>query len=342
MMSDSLVKGAFRSFVNMFFKVIAFFVAITATLLIISTAVSSGPYRHTSTISHPTHQWKVPPFSLNRPTILHIPIVGTIGYGRGPTKQDLFSIFQDIETLQFQPGVLKAVVLYIDTPGGTTDDSENIFRMLEEFKKTKQIPIYAYVDGLCASGGVFVSLAADTIIATTPSIIGSIGTIMPTAFNVANTMKRLGIEATTIYKGKNKDDLNPFRPWKENETASIQELIDSAYNRFVSLVSRYRPKLTEEQIREEGAKVYSAEKAQELGLIDEINDSYTNALESISSSLEITNNYQVIELRPEMGIQTLLGSEASSLFTKKIEHHLQIPGEPPSEAAGRPLYLYQP
>ena len=341
-MSDSLVKGALRTFINTFCKVISIAIAFTAILFILSTAISSAPHRHTSTISHPTHQWKVPPFSLDRPTILHIPIVGTIGYGRGPSKQDLFSIFQDIETLQFQPGVLKAVVLYIDTPGGTADDSDAIFRMLEEFKKARQIPIYAYVDGLCASGGIFVSLAADTIIATTPSIIGSIGTIMPTAFNVANTMNRLGIEAATPYAGKNKDDLNPFRPWRGNETATIQELINTSYNRFVSLVSRYRPKLTEEQIKEEGAKVYGAEKAQELGLIDEINDSYTKALEQIASSLEIVNNYQVIELRPEMGIQTLLGPEAGALFTKKIEHHLQIPGELPSEVSGKPLYLYQP
>jgi len=341
-MSDSLIKGAIRSFANTFCKVIGAAVALTAILIVISSAISSTPHRHTSIVSHPTHQWKIPSFSPSRPTILHIPVVGTIGYGGGPTKHDLFSVFQDLETLDLQPGALRAVFLYIDTPGGTTNEADTIFRMLEEFKKAKQIPIYAYVDGLCASGGVFVSLAADTIVASTPSFVGSIGVISHPAFNVTNTMKRLGIESATVYKGKNKDALNPFRPWRENETESLQNLIDTTYDRFVHLVSRYRPKLTEEFIREEGAKVYSAEKAQEIGLIDEINDSYTKTLEQIASSLEITNDYQVIELHPELGIQTLLGSDAAALFTKKVEHHLQIPGELPPEMAGKPLYLYRP
>jgi len=341
-MSDSLLKGAFRSFANTFCKIIGAAVAITVLFIALATFYSSAPQRQTSIITHPTHQWKTKPFSPVTPTVLAIPVIGTIGYGSGIKKHDLHSIFQDLEILDLQPGVLKAIVLYIDTPGGTADDADAVFRMLTEFKQNKQIPVYAYIDGICASGGIFVSLAADTVIATTPSIIGSVGVAMGTSFNVSDTMKRLGIASTTIHAGKNKDNLNPFRPWKENEAQSMQKLIDSSYDRFVGLVSHYRPRLTEDRLREEGAGVFSAEKALSLGFIDKVSDSFTQTLEEIVTSLDIANNYQVVELRPELGIQTLLGPETCSLFAKKVEHHLQLPGELPPEVAGRPLYLYRP
>ena len=341
-MSESLFRDAVRSFSNTFFKVIGAVIGIAVVLIGLSILSSNEPSRSTTTVVLPNHTWKAKFFSPSTPTILRIPIVGTIGLNPYNTKEQLANVLEDIQEIDLRPGTLKGILLYIDSPGGTSDDSDAMFRMLVEFKKRMKIPVYAYVDGLCASGGMLTALAADTIIASTPSLIGHVGVIMPTAFNFSKTMERLGIEATTLSAGKDKDALNPFRPWKPDEGASIQRIINSYYDRFVKLVAMHRPRITEDQLREQGAQVYPAPQALELGYIDQIHDSYFDVLEEISTALEITNNYQVIELKPEFSLTDLFSQNSSSLLKGHITHYIRTPGDVPPELANKVLYLYHP
>jgi len=338
---DSLFKGAVRSFINMIVKIIGAAIGIVVVLIGIEVILSHSPERHTSTVLHPTHEWKKVSFSASRPTILYVPVVGAIGFNRMNTKHDMLHILQDLQTLDLHPGMLKAIVLYINSPGGVSDDADAIFRMLLEFKRSAQIPVYAYVDGLCASGGYLISLVADSIAATTPSIVGSIGVIMPTAFNFSKTMERLGIDSKTIAAGKSKDELNPFRPWKTDEAKNFQNIVDAYYMRFVNLVVHHRPRLTEEKVREEGANIFTAEKAVEAGYIDRISDSYTETLKDIAQSLEISSDYQVLELRPELTFNDFFGP-GTFLKHGVIQHQVRIPGDLPPDTAGKALYLYRP
>ena len=155
-------------------------------------------------------------------------------------------------------------------------------------------------------------------------------------------MERLGIESLTVSAGKNKDALNPFRPWKPDEAASYQRIVNSFYDRFVKLVATHRPRLTEDQLREQGAQVYPAAEALELGYIDQINDSYLDVLEEISSNLEITNNYQVIELKPEFSLAEIFSPTPTGLLKGNVHHYLRTPGDLPPELANKVLYLYHP
>ncbi len=341
-MSDSLFKDAVRSFSNTFFKILGAIIAIAVIFIGLSILSSTGSSRSTTTIVLPNHTWKTKPFSPSTPTILRISVVGTIGLNPYTTKEQLSNVLEDLQEIDLRPGSLKGILLYIDSPGGTSDDSDAMFRMLLEFKKRVKIPIYAYVDGLCASGGMLTALAADKIIASTPSLIGHVGVIMPTAFNVSKTMERLGIESLTVSAGKNKDALNPFRPWKPDEAASYQRIVNSFYDRFVKLVATHRPRLTEDQLREQGAQVYPAADALELGYIDQINDSYLDVLEEISSNLEITNNYQVIELKPEFSLAEIFSPTPTGLLKGNVHHYLRTPGDLPPELANKVLYLYHP
>lgn len=341
-MSDSLFKDAVRSFANSFCKILGAVLAIAVIIIAVSVLSSTGPTRSTTTVVLPNHTWKTRVFSPSAPTILQIPIEGTIGLNPYTNKDVLASILEDLQEIDLRPGSLKAILLTINSPGGSSDDSDAMFRMISELKRRMKIPVYAYVDGLCASGGMLIALSADTIIASTPSLIGHVGVIMPTAFNFSQTMERLGIEAKTLSAGKDKDALNPFRPWKPDEGSAMQHILNSYYDRFVHLVATHRPRLTEDQLREQGAQIYPASEALDLGYIDRINDSYLDVLEEIATSLEMTNGYQVIELKPEFSLAEILSASSSSLFKGTMTHFVRAPGDLPPELANKVLYLYHP
>src|SRR5690606_9333623 len=114
----------------------------------------------------------------------------------------------------FEKSPVVALLLHIQSPGGTVIDADGIYRAIKAYKAQHNIPVYAYVDGLCASGGMYIAAAADKIFASDVSLIGSVGVISPPTFNFTKTMEKLGIEALTLSAGIGKDDLNPFRPWK--------------------------------------------------------------------------------------------------------------------------------
>jgi signal peptide peptidase SppA len=337
--SDSLIKGAFRSLINSFFKVVAGTTAFVIVVVVAAIVLSGGGPKDSSLIIHPDHNWKVKPFSPTTPTILYIPIVGVIGNPEEVTKDRVMTILKDIQEVDLKPGMFKAIVLYLNTPGGGADEAFTILNLLLEAKKRFHVPVYAYVDGMCASGGVVVSLAADKIMTTSISLLGSVGVITHPAFNFSSGMERIGIKAVTIYAGEGKDTLNAFRPWKENETEKEQRLINMYYDKFVKCVAQYRPRMSEEQIKDNGAQVFMAPEAIEIGFADQLKESYFEALEEVSTTLEISGNYQVIELKPYLSLSALFG--ANALCKGKIQHQVQLPGELPKELSGKVLYLYQ-
>lgn len=343
MESDSLCKGAARSFFNTFFKVFGFAAALVVIIIGIGILLSGTPQRTTTTVMKPDHNWKVKIFSSSTPTILEIPITGVIGLELGMRKERIAAILQDIQELDLKPGMFKAIILTINTPGGSADDSEAILRMLTEFKKMYRIPVYAYIDGMSASGGTMISLAADKIISSPSSLIGHVGSIFGSHFfNFSKTLAQYGVEAKTIYAGKHKDELDPFRPWKEGEGNEFQNLADISYEQFIKLVVAHRPRITEDQLRDEGAQLYFPQQALEQGYIDQISDTFTQALGEIATTLEISNNYQVIELRPQIMLSELFGNESSFLAPRVITHTFRLPGDIDPELVGKPLYLYVP
>lgn len=341
-MPDSLFKDAVRSGSNTFFKVIGAAIALFFIAVALFAISSESVPRTTRLVPAQTHTWRILPYNPSTPTIMRIPVTGPIGIKRGISKVQVEHILADLVDLDLKPGMLKGILLYINSPGGAADDSDSILRMLLEFKAKMKLPIYAYVDGLCASGGMMISLSADKIIASRPSLVGHVGVLMPTVFNVAQPMEKLGIQAKTLFAGKDKDALNPFRPWAQDEGAAEQALLNTYYERFVKLVAEHRPRIREENLREAGAKLYPAEEALELGYIDQVRDSYYDSLEEIASSLDIINHYQVIELQPYFSFSEMLGPEGACCKTESIHHYLRLPGDFPPELANKPLYLYHP
>jgi signal peptide peptidase SppA len=278
------------------------------------------------------------------PVVLKIDIRGVIGQG-DLTESKFVNMLLDSREGMLDHDRVKAVFLCMDTPGGTVTDADGIYRALMEYKKKYNVPVYAYVDGLCASGGMYIASAADKVYATLTSVIGSVGVIIGPSFNVSQLMDRYGVQALTITAGKDKDMLSPFRPWKEGEDASLRAITAAMYERFVNIVLNARPRMDRDRlINEYGAQIYDAELAQQYGYIDVADSDYNRALTDLvlAAQLPDAHNYQVLQISPPHPFFSDFASEKLSLLSGKITHTLQLSAYMNSELSGRFLYMYQP
>jgi len=164
---------------------------------------------------------------------------------------------------------VRAVVLRINSPGGTVTASDVLYHEISAFKARRKIPVIAAIMDVGASGGYYVALAADRIVAHPTTVTGSIGVLMLTV-NSSGLLEKLGVSATYIKSGALKDMGSPFRAMSPEEQVLFQGLIDRFYGRFVGLVARERH-LDEGRVRAfADGRVYTAQEAESLGLVDRI------------------------------------------------------------------------
>jgi protease IV len=169
---------------------------------------------------------------------------------------------------------VKAVILRINSPGGSVTASDLMYNEVRYFKtKTGgKRPVVAVLMDVAASGGYYLACSADEIVAHPTTVTGSIGVIMQMV-NFNETMNKIGVSADAITSGKMKDAGSPFRKMKPEERELFQKMVDQFYDRFVDVVATGRPKLTKDKIREVAdGRVYSAAQALELGFVDRIDD----------------------------------------------------------------------
>jgi len=164
---------------------------------------------------------------------------------------------------------VQAVVLRINSPGGTMTTTDVIYREIREFKTRRKVPVIAAIMDVGASGGYYVALAADQIFAHPTTITGSIGVIMLTV-NAQGLLEKVGVTPLAIKSGPLKDAGSPFRGLTDEERAVFQSVIDDMFGRFVRLVSESR-KISEARVRQfADGRIYTAEQARALGLVDRI------------------------------------------------------------------------
>jgi protease-4 len=169
-----------------------------------------------------------------------------------------------------QDDQVKAIVLRINSPGGTVTASDIIHHELKAFKASKKIPIVASIMDLGTSGGYYIAAAADTVLAHPSSVTGSIGVIMLT-INARGLLEKVGVEATAVTSGPRKDMGSPFRVMTPEERAIFQGLIDSFYQRFLTIVQEGRPQLQMEQIKKlADGRIYTGDQAKAAGLVDDL------------------------------------------------------------------------
>ena len=169
---------------------------------------------------------------------------------------------------------VKAVIIEINSPGGTVSASDEMHHMIKQFKKDKDVPVVVFMKEVAASGGYYIAAGADRIVATHTTITGSIGVIMMMV-DVSGAMDYLRIKMTPIKSGAWKDAGSPFRTMSEKEREYLQNIVNSFYNRFVGIVFDGRKMKGNWEKPEDvepiaDGRIYTAEEAKENGLIDEI------------------------------------------------------------------------
>jgi protease IV len=316
---ESIVLSSIRSFFNALFALIGVIIG-----LVLLFSLSFMGSRSTTAIPSPNvvivpdahGQSKALPESA--PVIMKIDIHNIIGL---ETLKEEF--LQNILTFAEQKPYaqrIKGIILSINSPGGTVFDSNAIYEMLQAFKASHNIPIYAHIKGLCASGGYYIACATDKIYATPVSIIGSVGVKLGPSFNYYDVMQKVGIKALTLTNGKDKEIIPSFSPLDEPEGQKppsyncLIDILHSQYMRFINIVTTSRKRLDANKLEKEyGAQVYIAKKAQELGYIDVADSTFNQALTGLVKKAKITDSYQVLEFsyRPNI-LDSLITSKFCS------------------------------
>ncbi len=341
---ESIFISALRSFCKMFFAVCGIFLAFIAMSLFYDAIdTGSSPDEAKTKIKYLPDAKGNRETSSTAPVILQVNIRGVIGDPKsGVDTSKVQNILLDSRAGTFKGDRVKGILLYMNTPGGTVVDSDNIYRMLLSYKERYKVPVYAFIDGLCASGGMYISCAADQVYAGPASIVGSVGVIIGPFFNLYDALGKLGVQSKTITEGLDKDMMSPFRPWKSDESSTLQEVTAFFYNQFVDIVARSHPRLSREKlINEYGAKVFDSVTAQRYGYVDYAQSTKDQALLALLKAAKVDpeKTYQVVELEPKSEwLQNLFNSK-SPLFTGRIEHTLDT-GAP--EIKDQVAYLYQP
>jgi len=185
-------------------------------------------------------------------------------------QPNLLATFKEELTRASKDEKVKALVVRINSPGGTVTASDIMYHELKEFKSKKKVPVIASMMDVAASGGYYLAMASDTVLVHPSTVTGSIGVIMLTV-NAKGLLEKVGVEASAITSSPRKDMGSPFRTMTPEERAIFQSVIDSFYQRFLSVVQAGRPNLSAEQIKKlADGRIYSGEQAKEAGLVDDI------------------------------------------------------------------------
>jgi len=173
------------------------------------------------------------------------------------------------------------VILRINSPGGSPVQSGYINDEINRLKGLHpDVPVYAVIMDMCASGGYYIAVAADQIYADKASLVGSIGVLMD-GFGFVDTIKMLGVERRLLTAGEQKGFLDPFTPLKEKDVEHVRTLLASTHNQFINVVKKGRGDRLLDNGKIFTGLVWSGEQSLELGLIDGLGSSSYVAREVI-------------------------------------------------------------
>ncbi|RAP33252.1 signal peptide peptidase SppA [Candidatus Marinamargulisbacteria bacterium SCGC AAA071-K20] len=178
------------------------------------------------------------------------------------------NILQQIEDMENDDRI-NALILRINSPGGTVGASQEIFERLKRFKAKKDVPIIASIGDIGASGAYYAALSADTIFANPGSLVGSIGVIMGNV-NFTNLIEKHGVRFDVYKSGQYKDTLSSWRDPSDREKRLLQNVVDNVHSQFETAVINNR-NLNKKQAKSLAqGQIFTGEQAHQKNLIDEL------------------------------------------------------------------------
>jgi protease-4 len=247
-----------------------------------------------------------------RDKVAIVSVTGAILGGDGFARTQLEQVADD-------PAV-KAIVLRIDSPGGTVSGSDEIHNRLSKLVADRELPVVVSMGGLAASGGYYVAMANggrdDVIFAEPATLTGSIGVIIP-HFDLSAALDKLAIRDDSIASGPLKQMLSPTKDRTpevaEKERAILQSLVDGMFARFKAIVKGGRPKLDDAALEKVATgQIFTADQAREVGLVDRIGfleDAVTRAVEL--AGLDETRARVVRYTRPKGLLDEVFASQGA-------------------------------
>lgn len=243
-------------------------------------------------------------------TIAVISIQGEIGYG---SSDLLGGSVANPEIIKNQineannDGSVSAILLDINSPGGTPVASEEIMNAIKDCKK----PVVAWISDTGASGAYLAATGADKIVASPSSMVGSIGVILDLT-NLSELYKKIGVTKTVIKGGKYKDIGSDYRNMTPEEKTMLQNMVNEHYDHFISIVAENR-NLNKSYVSSiaEG-QIYTGSQAKTLKLIDEIG-SKQEALDMAAKMGGIDGSYEIVTMTTPQSFEDILSSISSKL-----------------------------
>lgn len=218
------------------------------------------------------------------------------------------AVVGQLRRAQRDPAV-KAVILELNTPGGSVVASAQIHRAISELRRAGK-PVVALLTEVAASGGYYVAAAADRIVADPSTLTGSIGVIVVLP-NLQEFNRRVGLRTVVFKSGRFKDMGNPDRPVTREEAALFQALVDEAYQRFVDVVAQGRRMDRARVLALADGRVYTGAQAQRLGLVDVLG----SLDDAVSTALRLArlSRARVVEYTGSGWLGSLLGLQGPPL-----------------------------
>ncbi|UJS21808.1 MAG: signal peptide peptidase SppA [Candidatus Brocadia sp.] len=230
---------------------------------------------------------------------------------------------------------VKAVLLEVDSPGGGITASDIIYNQITKFKTETQKKVVVYMQDVAASGGYYISAAADAIVAHPTTITGSIGVIMP-LINVAELINRYGIKDNSIASGNLKEIGSPLKQMTADEADVLKGIIDELYLQFVNVVSTGRNMDLEAVKKIADGRIYTGKQALEKGLVDQLG--YLEDAITLTKQLAGLTEATIIRYEKHYGMADLLGLTSNKLFQQNTIR-LDI-SQLQDQSDTRPMYLW--
>jgi protease-4 len=205
------------------------------------------------------------PSAPSKPHTALVEVQGEIAAGGDASAEVLVSALKSA----FEDAGAKAVVLRINSPGGSPVQSGIVNDEIHRLKKLHDKKVYAVVEEMCASGAYYIAVAADEIYVDKASLVGSIGVLMD-GFGFTAAMEKLGIERRLLTAGENKGMLDPFSPQNEKQTAFAKAMIDQIHQQFITVVKAGRGSRLKETPEMFSGLFWNGEEAIRLGLADKL------------------------------------------------------------------------
>jgi len=227
---------------------------------------------------------------------------------------------------------VKAIILDINSPGGTVAAVQDIYNAVIYAKEKKNKKVIALMRDMAASGGYYISVACDKIVAQPGTLTGSIGVIFQTS-NFEGLMEKVGVKFGAVKSGKFKDMGSSFRPMTDEEKALFQDLINDSYDQFLEAVQKGRSNVPPDVLKSlADGRVFTGRQAQKLGLIDQLGGE-EEALQT-AGSLTGLKNPEIITVKTNTFMEWFTSSFDTESSSKNIAKQME------SIAAPKMAYLW--